>query len=485
MTGDLLTLGPAAAGAVVFLLVAAWCFSHRRVDRSLAVLGLYLGLLDGYLKLRTGNQVFTLGRDILIAAIACGALLRSMSSHRPLPLPPLAGLVIAFAAVVCIELFNPSAPGFYRGLAGMRQHLEFVPLFFLGYAFIRTESQIRGLVLILVFCAAAGGVVSLIQSLITPEQLAGWGPGYRERISGVGVFEGAGRAGFDAAGNTVVRPFGLGSEIGGGALAATLAVPGLIALIINAPIRSRIAFTPLAIGVALAVVTSGSRGATVAAFVSLVAFGVTAAVSKNALRAMVGLAIGAALLYGVAQQLGPGNPAKNRARSVSPSNVVSTFSRERGSSVSLFDDYALRYPLGLGIGTVGPAVAVTGRKNDTGLNAETLWNFLVIETGLVGLALILVLIFRLIWLALTRIRCFVDPAVRLYMAALAAPLFSLVVLGFGALTTIAVPFGPYLWLVAGVLSYWLVALPRASPLPPTGIAHEAEAPRPRHTELPV
>ena len=100
MTSDLLTVGPAAAGAVVFLLVAAWCFSHRRVDQSLAVLGLYLGLLDGYLKLRIGSPIITLGRDVLVAAIAGGALLRSMNSQHPLPIPPLGGLVLAFAAVV-------------------------------------------------------------------------------------------------------------------------------------------------------------------------------------------------------------------------------------------------------------------------------------------------------------------------------------------------------------------------------------------------
>ena len=336
--------GPAAAGAVAFVLLAAWCFSLRRVDRALAVLGLYLGLLDSYLKLRTGNQIISLGRDVLILAIAGGALMRSIGSGRRLPIPPLGALVLAFAAVVFLELFNPSSPGTVRGLAGVRQHLEFVPLFFLGYAFIRTKSQVRALVLILVICAAVGGVVSLIQSLLTPEQLAQWGSGYRERIAGTGVVQGAGRAAIDEAGNTVVRPFGLGPEVGAGAFIAALALPGLIALMITAPLKSRLALTPLAIGIALAVATSGSRAATVMAFVTVVAFGAMAAVSKNAIRAAVGLAVGAALLFVVVQQLGPDNPAKNRAASVAPSKVVSTFSRERLDSVIRFDDYALHYP---------------------------------------------------------------------------------------------------------------------------------------------
>lgn len=121
------------------MLVAAWCFNHRRVDQSFAVLGLYLGLLDGYLKLRTGNSAIILARDVLVAAIVAGALMRSVRCRQSLP--PLSGLVLAFAGGVLIELLNPTAPGAVQGLAGVRTHLEFVPLFFLGYAFIRSENR--------------------------------------------------------------------------------------------------------------------------------------------------------------------------------------------------------------------------------------------------------------------------------------------------------------------------------------------------------
>ena len=66
---------------MLFVLLAAWCFGSRRVDHSLAALGLYLGLLGGYLKLRTGNQYATLGRDLLVVAIAAGAAFRAMRSR--------------------------------------------------------------------------------------------------------------------------------------------------------------------------------------------------------------------------------------------------------------------------------------------------------------------------------------------------------------------------------------------------------------------
>lgn len=287
--------------------------------------------------------------------------------------------------------------------------------------------------------------------MITPDQLAGWGPGYRDRIVGVGVFEGAGRTGRDAAGNTVVRPFGLGSEIGAGAFIAALALPGLIALFMSTSIRSRLALAPLAIGIALAVATSGNRGAPVMVFLSVFAFLGMAAISREATRAIIGFAVGGVLLFGVYQELGPNNAATNRARDpTSPSKIMASFSAERLDSVNKFDDYALSYPLGVGVGTVGPATAVSGRPSGvSGFDSETLWNFLVIETGLAGVALIVVLMLRLVWLALTRIRFQPDPAMRLYLAALAPPVFGMIVLGFGTATTIAVPFGPFLWLVAG------------------------------------
>lgn len=449
--------GSAALAAAAFVLVAAWCLTHRRVDHTLVALALYLGLLDGYVKLRTGSSTVTLARDVLVIAIAAGALLRSMQTRQRIFLPPLGGFVLAFSAVVLIELANPSARGLTASLAGVRPHLEFVPLFFLGYAFVRTESQIRKALFVLVFCAAVGGVVSYIQSTLTPEQLAGWGPGYRERILGTGVFSGAGRVASDGV-NTVVRPFGLGSDAGSGAALAALALPGLAALLLAAKGRVRWAIAPLSIGVGLAVATSGSRAALVTVFVSIVAFGLIAAASKNALKAVVGIAIGVALIYAAFAQLGPDNASTERAQSITPTKALSTFNTERGDSVRAFGGLVTDHPLGVGLGTVGPASRVQPRAPEAGaaLNAETEWNFLIVEVGIAGLVIYVTFLLRLMWLAVTRIRRVADPALRLFLAALAAPIFTMLIAGFSGPTTASVPSAPFLWLVSGVLAYWLV-----------------------------
>jgi O-antigen ligase len=124
------------------------------------------------------------------------------------------------------------------------------------------------------------------------------------------------------------------------------------------------------------------------------------------------------------------------------------------------------HPLGVGVGTVGPAAGFgrTVRAMST-YNSEDEWNFLVVETGIAGLVVYVAFVLRLLWLALTRIRRVPDPRGRLYLAALAAPLFGMFVADFSGPTSAAPPTAPFLWLVAGVLSYRLVTRQPARPVP--------------------
>src|SRR6188508_2057429 len=62
--------GAPALAAAVFALVAIWCVVEGSTGRALVVLGLYIGMLDGFVKLRTGVQGVTILRDVLIWGIA-------------------------------------------------------------------------------------------------------------------------------------------------------------------------------------------------------------------------------------------------------------------------------------------------------------------------------------------------------------------------------------------------------------------------------
>ena len=173
---------PALLGAV-----AVWMFFSERYERTLAVLALYLGLLDGFLKLKTGSSVATLGRDVLMYSIAAGALARLALRREPLRIPKLTVPIVVWVIICFAEVLNPVVPSMTHALAGVRQHVEFVPLFFLGYAVMRSERRLMGLLILLIVVAAANGIVALLQSQLSLAQLASWGPGFARLVYGTSV----------------------------------------------------------------------------------------------------------------------------------------------------------------------------------------------------------------------------------------------------------------------------------------------------------
>src|ERR1044072_6529913 len=57
-----------AATAFVVVIGSAWLASTRRTQFALALFMVYLGVLDGYLKLATGSSQIPAGRGVLLCA---------------------------------------------------------------------------------------------------------------------------------------------------------------------------------------------------------------------------------------------------------------------------------------------------------------------------------------------------------------------------------------------------------------------------------
>src|SRR5262249_39058986 len=145
------------------------------------------GLLDGFLKLRTGSSLATVGRDALLYAVIAGIVARGVLRRQRLQLPPLSGWVLAFVVVVVVQMANPADFGIRHTAGALRPHLEFVPLFFIGYAVLRTRAALRAFFVLMLVIATANGIVGFVQLNLTPAQLAAWGPGYAQRINGTGL----------------------------------------------------------------------------------------------------------------------------------------------------------------------------------------------------------------------------------------------------------------------------------------------------------
>ncbi len=445
------------AAPAIMVLVCLYFVVSPRIEVSLAVLLLYLGLLDGYLKLRSGSTAVTLGRDALLYSIVIGLLVRAALRHERHSVPPLAGYVLAFVLATLVQLFNPSDPKLSIAVAGVRPHLEWVPLFVLGFLVLRDTRRLRGFFVLLLIVAGVNGVVGLIQFALTPQQLARWGPGYSQRYLGTGSFAGAARTFADTSGVIHVRPLALGSDFGFGGDLGLIALPGALALI--GFTRSRklrvLALVGIA-GVGLAVLTAQSRAAVVAAVGALIAYGMLSARSRQRGIAIVSLAAGLAVFYVLLTAFVSSNQsgAFDRYKSIAPSQIVNSLSESRGNALAVVPKYFVQIPFGAGLGSTGPA-AVLASGGASPYNAETEFSYLTVEVGVAGMLAILALTIRMIFASFRIISRVADRETRAMIAALAAPLFSILGLWFVSSVSATTPLAPYFWLTAGGLSYWL------------------------------
>lgn len=474
VTSRTTVLGVAAAVAVVG---ALWFASTRHAPLALALLMLYLGLLDGYLKLASGSSLVTFARDILLYGIVAGQLARSLARRTPLPAPPLSGWILTFVVLVLVQLFNPADGSLSHSVAGIRQHLEFVPLFFLTYTFVRTTRALRAFVVLLLVIAAANSAVNWVQFHLTPQQLAGWGAGYAERINGQGGFLLAGRTFNDTSGVTHTRPFGLGSDAGSGGLAAAFSVGAILALASRfRKLRYLLLAVAMAIIVAAGVVTSEGRAAVIVSLVVAVAFGLVAAGSRGRLSTLLGAALVVTLAAVVVQSvLTTAGSSAFRYQGLSTSGIFQTTEQSRGRSFAAIPYNLTHYPLGAGLGIGGPAAGLGGAPPaSAAADTETEISFATLEIGIPGMLTIFGFTAVLFGLGLRRCRQEPDPEARVLLAAIVAPTAGMLALYTIAAATPTTPTGPYLWACGGIVAYWLVTRPAASRAAPAEPAARGE-----------
>jgi hypothetical protein len=440
------------------LAVGGFFFASRRVEVSLAAFLLYLGLGDGFLRLWTGIPELTLVRDALLLAIVAGAIIRALGARSSLPFPPLTGWIVALVALALVQVLNPENQKLSYAVAAIRPHVEFIPLFFFGYLLMRTPHRLRVFLGLLLVVAVANGIVGFIQFNLTQEQLASWGPGFRDRVYGDGVI--TGRFFLNDRGVAQVRPMGLGSDVGFSGSVGTIAAPAALALLVGLRrYRDRLLVLAGLGGIVLAILSSQTRLTVVSSIVALAAFAALGVGRRRAGQVIFGVAAAALAVYVVVMLVGTESGLFQRYRSIAPTSAIGTTISYRAGNFETFQQYLGEYPFGAGLGTGGPAVGFFEGRGNKALDSETEFNFLLIELGIPGLLLFLAFTGRLLWLAAGVRRH--DGETRLLLAAVAAPLFAIAVAYVVATPTTSSPSGPYLWFAAGVLAYWCLPRPHA------------------------
>jgi hypothetical protein len=458
-------------GGIVGVTAVVALTRSRRYTVTLTLLALYLGLLDGPIKLLTGSKYASGFRDVFMLAIAVGMLTRLSLKRERITLPPLSGWVLAFVAVVLVEALNPGTASALKALGGYRQQLEFVPVFFFGYLIVRSRQRFRQLFLVLGVIALANGVVGAVQWRLSPAALAHWGPGYQQRIAGPG-----GRT-YSAEGVSHPRPPALGSDAGFGAGIGVIALPGLIALLTVGRLRRRWPVVLCSLGALLGIATSASRSSIVDLLVAFASYvGLSLLVRLRVSRALGGLLVTIALAGSVAAVLVVTDGAGIFKRQADITHALGGVSEEatgeqqqeegeqgggdaKVKHLSQIPSDIAHEPLGLGLGSAGAVSGFGGKVSKTveeeKVSGGSAYNLLTVELGLPGLALWIGFTINVLLLALGRLKRIEDPELRTYLVAILATFISLTVEGLAGPTLAVTPPGVVLWFVPGVLAYWL------------------------------
>ena len=193
----------------------------------------YSLLLDGYLRLSTGDDSLRIVRDLPPAALIAMLIVHGALHRERMPRLPMLGLVSAFTLVVLVQIFHPAEVSLFKGVQALRPHLEFVVLFLAAAIALKDDRRLEHLLLLLACCGAINGAVGLAQSQLTPEQLASWGPGYQQ----LAIQDSASQTGdvarvfTDNEGTVRLRPPALGTDAGFGATVGMISLSAALALI--------------------------------------------------------------------------------------------------------------------------------------------------------------------------------------------------------------------------------------------------------------
>jgi hypothetical protein len=450
-------------GAIVAVLAIVMLIVNSRLEVTVGLVAIYLGMLDGPVKLGIGRSEATAAvRNVLILAICLGAVLRLLVHREKVKLPPLSGWVLAFVAVVVLMAFNPKTHGLLHVLGGFRQELQWVPFFFFGYVLMRSKKRLRQMFIIIGVIGLANGVVSAYQTSLSPAQLATWGPGYRALVQPTTVGKkGSVARTYSSEGEARVRPLGLGSDSGFSGGVGVIALPCCLALLATWRSRRRWVAAVLALGSLVAVATGLGRLQVVGAVLAVLAFAALASLAgrriSRALGAML-VVIALAIPLGALFISAVGGGTFKRYESIAPSEAASTVPSHKSSAWENIPNFLSSAPLGVGLGTVGAAGGFGGRVTELveghGVSAETQYNVVADELGAPGLLVWIALTIYVIVLVAIGMRGVGDGELAIMLAGAFAPFVALTLEGFSGPFITSTASGPYFWLAVGMAAYW-------------------------------
>ena len=471
------------AGALVIAVLNSW-------RNGLYFFLTWLLFEDFTRKYLGNNMAIYFGKDFLVLVVYISFYLamrrREVKTFRPPFLMPL----LLFIWFGFMQAFNPGSTSFWFGLLGLKIYFLYVPLLFVGYALLNSEAQLRkfffvnlALALVIISLGIAQAIVG--PSFLNPQTL-GADIALGSQLYRVSPISGA----------LIYRPCSI--FVSTGRYIDFLQVAWLLVLACSGYLllryqkRRGLAF--LAVSVCAAgVFLSGSRGSFLLTLINAVAFalafiwgapwrqGEVVRVFRTLQRIAIGMILAVALLFMIfpealgtrlalySETLLPGSSANevgNRVWDYPLRNFLGAFTVDR-------------WPYGYGIGTASLGTQYVARffkAKLIGISVESGFGTIVIEMGIVGLLLWLVMSGAIVfqaWGVVKTLRG--SPYFPLAFAVFWYALMLLFPLTFAGMQ----PYqdfllNAYLWLLVGIL-FRLPSLNLAAQAAPADLT----APRPR------
>lgn len=115
--------------------------------------------------LGNGTALF-FGKDILVGLIYVSFLVALRSHKEKVFRPPFLFSLGLFVWLAAVQIFNPNSPSIVYGLLGFKLYFYYVPLMFVGYAFIRGEEELRKFLVINALLACVISLLGIIQAIV-------------------------------------------------------------------------------------------------------------------------------------------------------------------------------------------------------------------------------------------------------------------------------------------------------------------------------
>jgi len=415
--------------------------------------------IAGLLKYKTGfNPIIHVTVDIMMGVICVGWFIRRFFVPPVQKTStPLAILIFIFAFICTIQVFHPNGYSYFASVAALKMHIFMIPLYFFGYHYLTSVRQIRQWIWTFAIIGIVMGSVSIYQFQMGPEVIKEEMPEYAYMID-QNTWQ-------DETGKSYFRPMSTTSNPGGASTWMQCLIPLMMAVCfmrtfsVGLRIILGLVFVFLIVTLSISLirqmfmVTCGSVGL----MLMLQLF------HRRLSQHMMGLAVIALLLLGginIAGQVAGSSSSAIRGLVSLLSDPFNLYQMKRGSSMYVAYQMAQIYPLGIGLGRTGPAVAKFGAEiqahwDKYGTSAfnpsENYFQVLISETGLPGTITMLILTFAILWRGYKSYLRIEDNDLQWFSVASLSVLVSIFVVFFGGPALVTAPLNMFFWFLSGAL----------------------------------